>query len=170
MKMDEGLDTGPMLLRRELDIRGKNAGQVTEEIARLGAGALVEWLANPTPSVPQPADDATYASKVDKAEARIEWTRPGEDIERQVRAFSPAPGAWFEVSGERIKLLAAEVIPLPRHPGESGNDGRVVDDQLLIACGEDALRPILVQRAGRSPMPAEDFLRGFPIPEGTILP
>jgi methionyl-tRNA formyltransferase len=159
-----------MLLRRELDIRGKNAGQVTEEIARLGAGALVEWLANPTPSVPQPADDATYASKVDKAEARIDWTRPGEDIERQVRAFSPAPGAWFEVSGERIKLLAAEVIPLPLHPGESGNDGRVVDDQLLISCGEDALRPILVQRAGRSPMPAEDFLRGFPIPEGTILP
>src|SRR4051812_5705484 len=95
MRMDEGLDTGPMLLRRELDIRGKNAGQVTEEMAKLGAGALIEWLDHPTPPEPQPDEGATYASKVDKAEARIDWSPPAQEIERQVRAFAPSPGAWF---------------------------------------------------------------------------
>ena len=109
MQMDEGLDTGPMLLKRELDIRGKNAGQVTEELAKLGAQALIEWLEHPTPPEPQPNDGATYAAKIDKAEARIDWTQPAEQIERQVRAFNPTPGAWFEANGERIKVLEAEV-------------------------------------------------------------
>src|SRR4051794_35199553 len=92
MKMDEGLDTGPMLLARELDIRGKNAGQVTEELAKLGADALVEWLDHPTPPMPQPEQGATYAKKIDKAETRIDWSATAEQIERQVRAFAPAPG------------------------------------------------------------------------------
>src|SRR4051812_38615926 len=121
MKMDEGLDTGPMLSRQTLDIRGKNAGQVTEEMANLGARALIEWLDSPTPAEPQPIAGATYASKIDKAETRIDWSQTAELIERMVRAFSPVPGAWFEVGGERIKLLEAEIEPVFRHSRESGN-------------------------------------------------
>jgi len=167
MRMDEGLDTGPMLLKRELDIRSKSAGQVTEEMAKLGADALVEWLAHPTAPQPQPAEGATYAAKVDKAEARIDWTQPAEQIERQVRAFNPVPGAWFEANGERIKLLEARV---DRDSRVRANDGLVLDDALLIECGEGAIRPVLVQRAGRGPMTAGELLRGFGIPKGTILP
>ncbi len=185
MRMDEGLDTGPMLLRRELPITGKNAGQVTQELAQLGADALLEWLDKPTPPVPQSNEGAIYAAKVAKAEARIDWRRGAEEVVRQVLAFAPAPGAWFEANGERIKLLAAESEPLSRHPRESGgpasateqkrdsrlrgNDGMVLDDHLLIACGRGAIRPLLVQRAGRAPMTAQELLRGFPIPAGTIL-
>jgi methionyl-tRNA formyltransferase len=166
MRMDEGLDTGPMLLSRELDIRGKNAGQVTEELAELGAMALLAWLGNPGPSEPQPAEGVTYASKVDKAEARIDWTQPAEQIARQVRAFAPQPGAWFEANGERIKVLSAEVETRDRGNGA----GEVLDDRLLIACEKDAIRPLLVQRAGRSPMTPDELLRGFAIPKGTVLP
>jgi methionyl-tRNA formyltransferase len=163
MRMDEGLDTGPMLLRHTLDIRGKNAGQVTQELANLGAQALIEWLANPTPPEPQPIAGITYASKIDKAEARIEWAKPAVDIERQVRAFDPTPGAWFEAKGERIKLLEAA---LDRGDGEPGT---VLDDRLTIAAGIGAIRPLKVQRAGRAPMTPEELLRGFPIPKGTVL-
>src|SRR4051812_14994000 len=99
MRMDQGLDTGPMLLKRELDIRGKNAGQVTDELAKLGAQALIEWLERPTPPEPQPDKGVTYASKVDKAEARIDWTKSAEEIQRLMRAFNPVPGAWFEANG-----------------------------------------------------------------------
>jgi methionyl-tRNA formyltransferase len=165
MQMDEGLDTGPMLLRRELDIRGKNAGQVTEEMAKLGAGALIEWLDHPTPPEPQPDEGATYASKVDKAETRIDWNALADAIERQVRAFDPVPGAWFEANGERIKLLDAAV-----GNDASGKPGEVLDDHLNIACGSGYIRPLKVQRAGRGAMTAGELLRGFRIPEGTILP
>jgi methionyl-tRNA formyltransferase len=165
MKMDEGLDTGPMLLKRELDIRGKNAGQVTDELAKLGASALVEWIDHPTPPEPQPEEGATYASKIDKSEARIDWSRPAEQVERQVRAFNPAPGAWFEANGERVKLLEAAV-----GDDASGKPGEVLDDCLTIACGSGYARPLKVQRAGRGAMTVDELLRGFPIPKGTILP
>ena len=164
MRMDEGLDTGPMLLKRELDIRGKNAGQVTEELALLGARALVDWLDHPSAPVPQPDDGVTYASKIDKAEAWIDWRRSAEDIVRQVRAFAPAPGAWFEASGERIKLLEAEA-----GNGASGKVGEVLDDGLSVACGDSCLRALRVQRAGRAPMSPQELLRGFAIPKGTVL-
>jgi methionyl-tRNA formyltransferase len=164
MRMDQGLDTGPMLLKRELDIRGKNAGQVTDELAKLGAQALIAWLDDPRPSQPQPEEGATYASKVDKAEARIDWSKPAEPIERQVRAFNPVPGAWFEVNGERVKLLAAEMVDA------SGAAGEVLDDRLTIATGRGAIRPTQVQRAGRGVMKPGELLRGFAIPEGTVLP
>ncbi|GAA3888884.1 methionyl-tRNA formyltransferase [Sphingomonas limnosediminicola] len=163
MQMDEGLDTGPMLMRRELDLRGKNAGQVIEEIAVLGAEALDAWLANPTPPQPQPEDGITYAAKIDKAEARIDWTRSADEILRQVRAFSPAPGAWFEANGERIKLLAAEAVI------GSGQPGEVIDDHLTIATAAGAVRPSKVQRAGKGAMSPGELLRGFAIPQGTIL-
>ena len=164
MRMEEGLDTGPMLLQRELPILGKNSGQVTEELAKLGAEALLEWLAAPTPPVPQPEAGATYAAKVGKAEARIDWSRPAEQVVRQVLALAPTPGAWFETGGERVKLLDAE-------PGEgSGEPGKVLDGRLAIACGNGAVRPLVVQRAGRAPMTPQELLRGFAIPAGTILP
>ena len=164
MQMDEGLDTGPMLSRQTLDIRDRNAGQVTEEMAKLGARLLVEWLNDPVPGEPQPIAGATYAKKIDKAETRIDWTRSSREVERQVRAFAPSPAAWFDASGERIKLLEAEVTD------GSGASGEVLDDHLTIACGSRAIRPIKVQRAGRAPMSAEELLRGFAIAKGTILP
>src|SRR5438270_1034208 len=149
MQMDEGLDTGPMLMRHTLDIRGKNAGQVTEEIAKLGARICVQWFDNPGPAEPQPIAGATYASKIDKAETQIDWSRSAAEIERQVRAFAPAPGAWFEANGERIKLFEAELTDRSAKPGE------VLDDELTIACGTGAIRPLQVQRAGRAPMSPE---------------
>ena len=165
MQMDEGLDTGPMLLKRELAIAGKTSGQVTEEMAKLGAQALLEWLDQPTPPTPQPEDGATYAAKIAKAEARIDWTRSAADIERQVRAFAPTPGAWFEANGERIKLLAASA------GNESvGEPGSVLDANLNIACGSGFIRSLKVQRAGRAAMTPGELLRGFPIAQGTRLP
>jgi len=166
MQMDEGLDTGPMLLTKELMLDRKNAGQITQEMAELGAGALLEWLEDRTSHRPQqqPAEGATYAPKVDRAEARIDWTRTATEIERQVRAFAPVPGAWFEANGERIKLLEAMAVD-----AAAGEPGCVFDDQLSIAAGSGGLRPLKVQRAGRSAMTVGELLRGFPIAEGTIL-
>jgi methionyl-tRNA formyltransferase len=163
MQMDEGLDTGPMLLKRELAIDGKNAGQVTEELAQHGAIALLDWLQSRTPGMPQPEHGVTYAAKIDKAEARIAWARTADEIERQVRAFAPAPGAWFEAQGERIKLLHAEVTA-----GE-GSPGEVLDNPLTVACAAAAIRPLRVQRAGRGVMTPNELLRGFPVAPGTIL-
>ena len=105
MRMDEGLDTGPMLARQTLDIRGKTGGQVTEEMANLGARLLIEWLNAPGPAEPQPIAGATYAPKIDKAEARIDWSRPASDIERQVRAFNPVAGRMVR-SGRRAHQAA----------------------------------------------------------------
>ena len=164
MQMDEGLDTGPMLSRVSLDIRGKNAGQVTEEMANLGAQALLDWLDHPSSPEPQPIAGATYANKIDKAEARIDWSENADQVERQVRAFNPVPGAWFDANGERIKLLEAAVSA-----EASGKPGEVLDDCLSVACGAGYVRPLKVQRAGRAAMTPGELLRGFPIPKGTIL-
>lgn len=164
MRMVEGLDTGPMLLTRETRIDRKTAGELTDELAKLGAEALVEWLGKPTPPVRQPEDGITYASKVGKAEARIDWSRSAEEIERQVRAFAPSPGAWFEANGERVKLLEADV------GAGVGAAGEVLDGRFAIACGKGSIRPLKVQRAGRGVMTPEELLRGFAIAEGTVLP
>jgi methionyl-tRNA formyltransferase len=163
MQMNEGLDTGPMLLKREVDLRGKNAGQVMEKMAIVGAQALIEWLKKGSPPHLQPSDGVTYASKIDKSESRIDWSNSAQQIERQVRAFAPVPGAWFEANGERIKLLEADV------GSGSAEPGRVIDDQLTVATGSGSIRPTQVQRAGRAPMTAQELLRGFSIPKGTIL-
>jgi methionyl-tRNA formyltransferase len=165
MAMEAGLDTGDMLAVETTPIAAKDAGTLTAELARMGAQMMVEVLADPGayPPQPQPADGVTYAAKIDKAEARIDFARPAAEIERQVRAFAPAPGAWFEHDGERIRILAAEVT--------AGDDapGTVLDDALTIACGTDALRLHTVQRAGRGVMSAVELLRGFSIPAGTRL-
>ena len=164
MQMEEGLDTGPMLASMPTKIHRKTAGELTEELAKLGALALAHWLQEQTPGKPQPELGVTYAKKIDKAEARIDWSKPAVEIERQVRAFNPAPGAWFEANGERVKLLQAVVDPSGGHPGH------VLDADLTIATGIGAIRPLKVQRAGRGAMSAEELLRGFPIPKGTTLP
>ena len=163
MRMDEGLDTGPMLSKMIARIDHKNAGELTEELAALGAVALIRWLAARTSPEPQPDEGITYAKKIDKAEARIDWSRPAQEIERQVRAFNPVPGAWFEANGERIKLLRARI------DAHGGRPGQVLDDELTIATGIGAIRPVQVQRAGRGVMTPEELLRGFPIPKDTIL-
>jgi methionyl-tRNA formyltransferase len=113
--------------------------------------------------IPQPEDGVSYAAKISKVEARIDWSRPASELKRHVQGLAPFPGAWFEMSGERVKVLAAE------NARGHGKPGEVLDDHLTIACGNDALRPTLVQRAGKGVMSAEELLRGFAIPAGTIL-
>jgi methionyl-tRNA formyltransferase len=165
MQIDEGLDTGPMLLRYREEIDGKTAGELTDALAQLGSSALHFYLAEPNryPPQPQPEEGATYASKIDKSEAQLDFRCDAHTVERQVRAFNPVPGAWFEFMGERIKIWEAEVIP------GSGPPGVVADEHLKIACGERAIRPIVVQRAGRSRMHPDELLRGFAIPKGAQL-
>ena len=165
MQMAAGLDTGPMLLKREVRIDRKNAGQLTEELAKVGADAMVEVLGklNALPLIAQTDDGVTYAAKISKDEARIDWARPATELERLVQGLALFPGAWFEFGGERVKLLSADAV------AESGTPGTVIDDHMTIACGTGALAPLLLQRAGRSPMELDDFLRGFPIARGTIL-
>ena len=164
MRMEEGLDTGPMLATARVPIEDKTAGELTDELAEIGARLLVETVADldRLEARPQPAG-ATYAEKVAKLEARLDWDKPAERLEREVRAFAPFPGSWFELDGERIKVLRARVI------GVNGAPGTVLDAELTIACGDAALRPILVQPAGKQPMEADAFLRGKPVPLGTVL-
>ncbi|HEX5258854.1 MAG TPA: methionyl-tRNA formyltransferase [Sphingomicrobium sp.] len=165
MKVEEGLDTGPMLIRWSAPIDAKTAGELTEYLAEVGAGTLHQYLEDPSKYAPvaQPAEGVTYARKIEKSEAQLDFTQDVIIVERQVRAFNPVPGAWFEFMGERIKIWEAEVIP------GSGPPGMVADDHLKIACGERAIRPIVVQRAGRSRMHPDEMLRGFPIPKGAQL-
>jgi methionyl-tRNA formyltransferase len=166
MAMEEGLDTGPMLAAMGTPIGRKTAGELTGELAGLGAEWMVETLAGLHRIGPRPQQEAqaTYAPKIRKEETRLDFTRPAIEVERQVRAFNPAPGAWFEAGGERIKLLAAEPVEA------AGESGEVLPDKgLTIACGEQALACVLVQRSGRAPMSGPELLRGFPIPPGTRL-
>lgn len=165
MQMEAGLDTGPVKLEDSTPIGRKTTGELTDELAAMGARLMVRVLEDPDryPARPQPEEGVTYAAKIDKAETRIDFTRPAVELERQVRAFNPAPGAWFEVAGERVKLLAAEPVEAEGPPGE------VLDDSLTIACGEGALRAVSVQRAGRGVSSADELLRGFAIPAGTRL-
>lgn len=167
MQMEAGLDTGPVRLEGRVAIDRKTTGDLTAELAQLGARLMVTVLADLDghPPVAQPEEGVTYAAKIDKAEARIDFTRSAVAIERLVRAMNPAPGAWFELRGERIKVLACEALPFT-FPGGAGE---TVDDRLTIACGDGAIRPVLVQRAGRGVTSAEELLRGFPIASGTAL-
>jgi len=164
MSMGLGLDEGDVLATARTAIGAKDAGQLTHELALTGAELMMAVLADPGAFPPEPqADGATYAAKIAKAEAQLDFAGSAAAAERQVRAFAPAPGAWVEHRGERIRILAAEVA------AGSGAPGTVLDDRLLIACGEGALRLTRVQRAGRGAMPAAELLRGFAIPAGTRL-
>jgi methionyl-tRNA formyltransferase len=166
MQMEEGLDTGPMLAAMGTPVGRKTAGALTDELGRLGAAWMIEVLDQWHRIEPRPQSNerATYAPKIRKEESRLDFARPAIEVDRQVRAFNPAPGAWFEYAGERIKLLAAEPVPASGAPGEV-----LPDKGLTIACGENALAALLLQRAGRGPMSGPELLRGFPIPPGTRL-
>ncbi|MDD3798272.1 MAG: methionyl-tRNA formyltransferase [Novosphingobium sp.] len=165
MQMEKGLDTGPMLATARTPIERKTAGELTAELAELGAQLMVGSLIDLAALHPVPQDnaEATYAPKIDKSEAKIDFFRDAEFIERQVRAFAPAPGAFFELDKERYRVLAADVV------GREGMAGTVLDDRLTIACGHGAIRPTTIQRAGKPAMDAAALLRGRPIPAGTVI-
>jgi methionyl-tRNA formyltransferase len=169
MQMDEGLDTGAMLLREAVPITPTTtSGALTGQLAALGGAMIVDTLARLDTLTPQPQPETgvTYAKKLSRDEARLDWRTPAERLERQVRAFDPWPGAYFIVGDERIHVMSAETDP---HVG-SDAPGTVLDDRLSIACGEGVFRPLRVQRAGRAAMDTAALLRGFALPLGTILP
>jgi methionyl-tRNA formyltransferase len=165
MQMEKGLDTGPMRLMRATSTAGKDAGELTHELAHLGAAMMVEVLADfaAFPPAIQAEDGVTYAAKIDKAESRLDFGADADQVVRQIRAFAPAPGAWFEQSGDRVRILAAESVD------GAGQPGAVLDEALMIACGTGAIRPLRVQRAGRGIMTPAELLRGFGIPAGVRL-
>lgn len=157
-----------MLLRRAVALGpATTAAQLHDTLARLGAellpAALAGLAAGTLAAQPQPADGVTYARKLARDEGRIDWRQPAAALERAVRALNPQPGAFFEHLGERIKVLAAEVAEGTASPGT------VIDDRLNIGCGAGVLRPTVLQRPGRGPADAAAFLRGYPLPAGTVL-
>jgi methionyl-tRNA formyltransferase len=160
MQMEMGLDTGPMRAMARIPINAKTSGELMAETAELGANLLVEVLANPDayPPATQPESGVTYAAKIDKSEARIDFLISAAQVERQIRAFAPTPGAFFELAGERFCILDGNAPP-----------GTIVDDRLTSACNPGAIRPLRVQRAGKAAMSVADLLRGFSIPVGIRL-
>ncbi len=167
MQMAKGLDTGDILLSEITPIKNTDTAEsLSTRLSRLGAGmwprvlgGLERGALKPTPQTGEP----TYAHKIDKAEARMDWTRPAADLDCHIRGLAPFPGAWCEIGGKRVKVHMAK-------PEEaSGEAGTVLDDTLLIACGKGAIRLTEVQPAGKAKMSAKDFLRGTPVPKGTQL-
>jgi methionyl-tRNA formyltransferase len=166
MRMEAGLDTGPVLLREAVAIGARDtAGSLAERLAAVGARLVVEALArlDALAAAPQPEAGVTYAAKIDKAEARVDWRRPAAEVDRLIRGLSPVPGAWCEIGGERVKLLLSELADGEGAPGE------VLDGRLRVACGEGAVRLLRLQRAGGGAVEAEAFLRGRPVPAGARL-
>jgi methionyl-tRNA formyltransferase len=171
MQMDEGLDTGPIVLAETVPIGPRTtATELAAALAACGARLVVAALdglgAGRLAPRPQPAPGATYARKLRPEEGRLDWRLPAVSLERAVRALNPVPGVWFEHAGTRLKVLAAAVVP-----GEPGAaPGTVFAGPLRVACGADALQLLGLQRPGRSALDAEAFLRGYALPAGTVLP
>jgi methionyl-tRNA formyltransferase len=169
MKMEEGLDTGPIAMAERVAIGADmTAGELHDRLSRLGADLMVRTLGalerGSLQLTPQPDEGVTYAAKIDKNETRIDWRKPGKAVHDHCRGLSPFPGAWFELPGAgRVKVLHTV-----RGEG-SGAPGTVLDANLTIACGDGAVRILELQRAGRQPMKAEEFLRGTPVAAGTRL-
>jgi methionyl-tRNA formyltransferase len=170
MQMDAGLDTGPILLEAAVPIEpDTTGGGLSETLAALGARLILRALDGiahgSLKARPQPSDGVTYAAKLQRDEAWLDWKKGADALERQVRAFDPWPGAFFAANGERIRVLAATIVP-----GEAAAPpGTVLDERLTIACGAGQLRPLRVQRAGRGVLDTAAFLRGFRLPPGTVL-
>jgi methionyl-tRNA formyltransferase len=166
MQMEAGLDTGPVLLRDVTAIEAEETtAQLHDRLSVMGSSLIVEALSrlpDLTPEV-QPEEGVTYASKIDKAEAAIDWSAPAAEVDRKIRGLSPFPGAFVEYDGQRIKLLASRLAD------GSGAAGTVLDDALTVACGEGAVQLLRLQRAGKAAQDAEVFLRGLPLPKGTQL-
>lgn len=170
MAMDVGLDTGPMILKQATAITADdNAQTLHDRLSAMGAALILPALAGLADGSvipePQPEAGVTYARKIEKPEARIDWSRPAAEIDRQIRAFAPFPGAWFGHGGTRIKVLRAEPLDI----ASDAAPGTVIDEPLVIACGEGALRLVTLQREGKSAMAADALLRGYPLPPGTVL-
>jgi len=172
MRMEQGLDTGPVCLGEHVAIGGdETAGELHDVLAARGASLMVRALSalerGSLDCQPQPEDGVTYARKIEKAEARIDFSRPAHDVHNLIRGLSPFPGAWFEAGPqgkrERFKVLRARLAD------GTGTPGEVLDDALTVACGTGAVRLVELQRAGKRPMPAAEVLRGFAIPPGTRL-
>ncbi|MGO9173448.1 MAG: methionyl-tRNA formyltransferase [Rhodomicrobium sp.] len=170
MKMDEGLDTGPVALADHLHIGpDATAGEIHDHLALMGATLMLTALdlleKGELTFSPQPVDGVTYAPKISKEETRIDWTKPGAEVHNRIRALSPFPGAWFEAllggKAERIKVLRSVLVP------GKGDPGQLLDANLTVACGSQAVRLTQVQRSGKKPMGGADFLRGFPLGKGT---
>jgi methionyl-tRNA formyltransferase len=164
MQMEAGLDTGPMLRREAVAMSAGETGQsLHDKLSEMGARLIIAELA--APSVPVAQDEAlsNYAPKLAREDARLDFTRPAVELERRVRAFYPWPGTFALLGDAVLKIVAAELAEGAGAPGE------VLDDRLTIACGEGALRPLKVQRAGKAAMATGEFLRGFPVPQGTRL-
>jgi methionyl-tRNA formyltransferase len=171
MQMDEGLDTGAILLAESVPIGpATTAGELHDELAARGARLAVAALAGIADGTlrarPQPAEGVVYAAKLRRDEGRLDWRRPAVELERAVRALNPWPGTWLEAAGERIKVLAAEIAPAT----PSAAPGTVLDTRLGIACGSGIFRPTRLQRAGRAAADTASVLRGFPIEPGQVLP
>jgi len=164
MQMEAGLDTGPVLLETRTDIGvEETTGALHDRLSALGAELIVQALGQlPLSVTPQPDEGVTYAHKIDKAEAKIDWSRPAAQVDRHIRGLSPFPGAWTMISGERVKCLGARLAQGQGRPGE-------VLHGLTIACGDAAVEITRAQRAGKGPQEAEEFLRGFPISKGDFL-
>jgi len=167
MRMEEGLDTGPVLMTERTRIGRKTYGELHDELSQLGANLMVRALSamesGPAQAHAQSPDGVTYAEKIAKEESRIDWTRSSHEIDCLIRGLSPHPGAWCEVKGERLKILNA--LPVSGR----GTPGELLDDDLTVACGDGALRLMRLQRAGRGPMDAVELLRGFPLRKGDHL-
>jgi methionyl-tRNA formyltransferase len=163
MRMDEGLDTGPMMKVVRTPIASDTtSGSLHDELMWLGAAAMLDVLSAPNEDgIAQPTDGITYAKKIDKAEARISFSNAAQTVCNHIHGLSPFPGAWFTVNGSRIKVLRARVTD------QQGNPGEFLDDHLTIACGSNAVQLLELQREGKGAMLAETFLRGFPIARGT---
>ncbi len=168
MLMDEGLDTGPVLMAERIAIAPEmTGGELHDALSPLGADLIVRTMAafgrGGIAVQPQPAEGVTYAAKISKDETRLNWAEDSEAIRNRIRGLSPAPGAWTTINGERVKILKAA------HAGGAGAPGTALDDALTIACGSGALKLETLQRPGRGPMAADDLLRGFAVPGGTVL-
>jgi len=164
MQMDAGLDTGPMLLRQGVPITPETTtASLHDVLATIGAKLILEALSSLPPPVPQSEPDATHAPKLSREDGRIDWTKSAEIIDRQIRAFDPWPGTTTALAGRPLKILAAKAAD------GSGAPGTVLDTTLTIACGRHAIRLTRVQLPGRDALDAEVFLRGHPVPPGTVL-
>jgi len=166
MRMEEGLDTGPVLMSERVAIGRKTYGELHDELSHLGADLMARALAalergsiEANPQIGEP----TYAKKISKDEARIDWTKSAREIDWLIRGLSPFPGAWCEANGERLKVLYPE--PVDGH----GKPGEILDDRLTVACGDGALKILRLQRAGGKAMSAEELQRGFSLPKGERL-
>jgi len=173
MRMDEGLDTGPVALTAPVAIGpDTTAGELHDELARTGAGLMVEALEllgrGALKLTPQPAEGVTYAAKIDKHDTRIDWTQSWQAVHDHCRGLAPLPGAWFELPGAVPEAVRVKVLRTTRGDG-SAPPGTLVDDRLTVACGDGAVRIVMLQRAGRQPMTAQEFVRGTPLPPGTRL-